>query len=167
VFWLVRAVLALIPSLALRFPIRKWSAGIALAAALFYLLLSGASVPTVRSWIMMSVVLLAMILDRPALTMRNVALAALIILVAVPESLFDPSFQMSFVAVIGLVALVEANSTRKQERTQDVSFVFRWLHRLWAFVVGDAVTTLIATAAVAPFAIYHFHRLSITASSPI
>ncbi len=107
VFWLVRAALALIPSLALRFPIRKWSAGIALAAALFYLLLSGASVPTVRSWIMMSVVLLAMILDRPALTMRNVALAALIILVAMPESLFDPSFQMSFAAVIGLVALVE------------------------------------------------------------
>jgi Competence protein len=45
-------------------------------------------------------------------------------------------------------------------RPQDVIFVFRWLHRLWAFVVGDAVTTLVATAAVAPFAIYHFHRLS-------
>ncbi len=160
VFWLVRAGLALVPSIALRFPIRKWSAATALAAALFYLLLSGASVPTVRSWIMMSVVLLAMILDRPALTMRNVALAALIILVAMPESLFDPSFQMSFAAVIGLVALVEANSMRRQQRPQDVSFVFRWLHRLWTFVVGDAVTTLIATAAVAPFAIYHFHRLS-------
>jgi len=160
VFWLVRAGLALVPSIALRFPIRKWSAATALAAALFYLLLSGASVPTVRSWIMMSVVLLAMILDRPALTMRNVALAALIILVAMPESLFDPSFQMSFAAVIGLVALVEVNTLRRQQRPQDVSFVFRWLHRLWTFVVGDAVTTLIATAAVAPFAIYHFHRLS-------
>jgi competence protein ComEC len=56
VFWLVRAGLALIPSIALRYPIRKWAAGAALAAALFYLLLSGAAVPTVRSWIMMSVV---------------------------------------------------------------------------------------------------------------
>ena len=160
VFWLVRAGLASIPSIALRFPIRKWSAAIALAAALFYLLLSGAAVPTVRSWIMMSIVLLAVILERPALTMRNVALAAMVILVVMPESLFDPSFQMSFAAVVGLVALVEANSKRTQSRPQDVSLVFRWLHRLWAIVVGDAVTTLVATAAVAPFAVYHFHRMS-------
>jgi competence protein ComEC len=58
----------------------------------------------------MNIVLLAMILDRPALTMRNVALAALLILLVAPESLFDPSFEMSFAAVVGLVALVEANS---------------------------------------------------------
>jgi competence protein ComEC len=75
--------------------------------------------------------------------------------VAMPESLFDPSFQMSFAGVIGLVALVEANSLRRKERPEDVSFIFRWLHRLWTFVVGDTVTvtTLIATPAVAPFAI--------------
>ena len=76
VFWLIRAGLALIPSIALRYPIRKWAAAAALAAALFYLLLSGAAVPTVRSWIMMSIVLIAVLLDRPALTMRNVALGA-------------------------------------------------------------------------------------------
>ena len=160
VFWLVRAGLALIPSIALSFPIRKWAAGAALAAALFYLLLSGAAVPTVRSWIMMSIVLLAVILDRPALTMRNVALAALVILIIAPESLFDPSFEMSFAAVIGLVALVEANSKRVRDRAQDVSLVWRGLRGLWAIIVGDIVTTLVATAAVAPFAIYHFHRMS-------
>ena len=66
VFWLIRAGLALIPSIALRYPIRKWAAAAALAAALFYLLLSGAAVPTVRSWIMMSIVLIAVLLDRPA-----------------------------------------------------------------------------------------------------
>ena len=78
VFWAMRACLALFPAVALRFPIRKWAAAVALAAALFYLLLSGAAVPTVRAWIMMSIVLLAVVLDRPALTMRNVALAALV-----------------------------------------------------------------------------------------
>jgi competence protein ComEC len=156
----VRALLALFPSIALRFPIRKWAAATALAAALFYLLLSGAAVPTIRSWIMMSIVLLAVILDRPALTMRNVALAALIILVISPESLFDPSFEMSFAAVVGLVALVEANSKREPGRAKDVSVVWRGLHRLRAIIVGDVATTLVATAAVAPFAIYHFHRLS-------
>ncbi|MGH6824647.1 ComEC/Rec2 family competence protein [Methyloceanibacter sp.] len=160
VFWLVRAALALIPSIALRYPIRKWAAGGALAAALFYLLLSGAAVPTVRSWIMMSIVLFAMILDRPALTMRNVAFAALLILLVAPASLFDPSFEMSFAAVVGLVALVEANSKRVDDGVRDVSFLWRGLRRLWAIAVADVVTTLVATAAVAPFAIYHFHRMS-------
>jgi competence protein ComEC len=91
----VRAVLALVPALALRYPIKKWAAAAALAAASFYLVLSGAAVPTVRSWIMMSIVLIAVMLERPALTMRNVALAALAILIVAPESLFDPSFEMS------------------------------------------------------------------------
>jgi competence protein ComEC len=54
---------------------------------------------------MMSIVLIAVMLDRPALTMRNVALAALIILIVAPESLFDPSLEMSFAAVIALVAV--------------------------------------------------------------
>jgi competence protein ComEC len=92
--------------------------------------------------------------------MRNVALAALIILVVAPESLFDPSFEMSFAAVVGLVALVEANAKRESDSARDVSVVWRGLHRLRTIVVGDVVTTLVATAAVAPFAIYHFHRLS-------
>jgi competence protein ComEC len=78
VFWVVRALLAL--CLALNYPIKKWAAAAALAAASFYLALSGAAVPTVRSWIMMSIVLIAVMLDRPALTMRNVAFAALLIL---------------------------------------------------------------------------------------
>jgi len=93
VFWLVRALLALIPSLALRFPIKKWAAAIALAAAAFYLALSGASVPTVRAWIMMSIFLIAVMLDRPAITMRNVALAALAILIIAPEVLVRPELR--------------------------------------------------------------------------
>ena len=120
VFWLVRALLALVPALALRYPIKKWAAAAALAAATFYLALSGAAVPTVRSWIMMSIVLIAVMLDRPALTMRNVALAALAILVVAPESLFDPSFEMSFAAVIALVALYEWLSARDRTRLRDI-----------------------------------------------
>ena len=64
----------------------------------------------------MSIVLIAVMLDRPALTMRNVALAALAILIVAPESLFDPSFEMSFAAVIGLVALYEWLSERERAR---------------------------------------------------
>src|SRR5262245_47925473 len=159
VFWLVRALLALVPGLALRYPIKKWSAAAALAAATFYLALSGAAVPTVRSWIMMSIVLIAVMLDRPALTMRNVALAALTILVVSPESLFDVSFQMSFAAVVALVALYEWLSRREREALGDVSPLWSALRRGWALVMGAALTTFVAGTASAPFAVYHFHRM--------
>ena len=160
VFWLVRALLALLPGLALRYPIKKWAAASALAAACFYLALSGAAVPTVRSWIMMSIVLIAVMLDRPALTMRNVAFAALAILIVAPESLFDPSFEMSFAAVIALVALYEWLSNRKWDGPGDVSPVFRTLRKGWGLLVGAGVTTLVAGTAIAPFAVYHFHRMT-------
>ncbi|HSD92958.1 MAG TPA: ComEC/Rec2 family competence protein [Methyloceanibacter sp.] len=160
VFWLARALLALVPGLALRFPIKKWAAVVALGAACFYLALSGAAVPTVRSWIMMSIVLIAVMLDRPALTMRNVALAALVILIAAPESLFDPSFEMSFAAVIALVALYEWLSQRDWYGPRDVSPVFRTLRKGGGLIAGAGVTTLVAGTAVAPFALYHFHRMT-------
>jgi competence protein ComEC len=154
VFWLVRALLALVPGLALRYPIKKWAAAAALAAATFYLALSGAAVPTVRSWIMMSIVLIAVMLDRPAITMRNVALAALAILVVSPESLFDVSFQMSFAAVVGLVAFYEWFSGRDRTKLRDASPIWGSAHR------GAAATTLVAGTAIAPFALYHFHRMT-------
>ena len=161
VFWLARALLALVPGLALRYPIKKWAAALALAAATFYLALSGAAVPTVRSWIMMSIVLIAVMLDRPALTMRNVALAALAILIVAPELLFDASFQMSFAAVVGLVALYEWLSGREpheacatQVRSGEAFTGAR------ALVAGAAATTLVAGTAIAPFALYHFHRMT-------
>lgn len=127
VFWLARALLALVPGLALRFPIKKWAAAIAVLAAAFYLALSGAAVPTVRAWMMMSIFLIAVMADRPAITMRNVALAALAILAVAPESLFEPSFEMSFAAVIGLVALYEWLAARKRYGLFDVSGLWRGL----------------------------------------
>jgi competence protein ComEC len=160
VFWLVRALLASVPSLALRFPIKKWAAAVALIAAAFYLLLSGAAVPTGRSWIMMSIVLVAVMLDRPAITMRNVALAAFAILIVAPDSLFDPSFEMSFAAVVALVALYEWMSGRERDGLGDVSHVRRNLRKGWVLLLGAGLTTLVASTAIAPFAVYHFHRMT-------
>jgi competence protein ComEC len=109
---------------------------------------------------LMSIVLIAVMLDRPALTMRNVALAALAILIVAPESLFDPSFEMSFAAVIALVALYEWLSERGRRSLHDVSPVWVALRRGASLVGGAAATTLVASAAIAPFAVYHFHRMT-------
>src|SRR6201981_619382 len=112
VFFAVRALLALIPALTVGFPIKKWAAAAALAAAAFYLLLSGAEVATQRSFFMTAVVLIAVMVDRRAVTFRTLAVSAMIVLVLAPEALVHPSFQMSFAATLGLVALVQVGMPR-------------------------------------------------------
>src|SRR6201991_4089188 len=113
VFFTIRALLALFPTLTAGFPIKKWSAAAALAAAAFYLLLSGAEVATQRSFFMTAVVLIAVLVDRRAVTFRTLAVAAMIVLVLAPEALVHPSFQMSFAATLGLVALVRIGTPRQ------------------------------------------------------
>jgi competence protein ComEC len=95
VFFAIRALLALVPALTVSFPIKKWSAAGALLAAAFYLLLSGAEVATQRSFFMTAVVLIAVMVDRRAITFRTLAVAALIVLAIAPEALVHPSFQRS------------------------------------------------------------------------
>lgn len=100
VFFAVRALLALIPGLAAGFAIKKWSAAAALVAAAFYLLLSGAEVATQRSFFMTAVVLIAVMVDRRAITFRTLAVAALIVLAVAPEALVHPSFQRLHAPVV-------------------------------------------------------------------
>ena len=156
VFFAVRLVLAAFPVVALRFPIKKWAAALASIAALLYLLISGAEFATERSWIMISLMFLAVMLDRPAIALRNVALAALALLIVYPECLIDVGFQMSFAAVVMLVAAYEAirDRARPQEAGGGYGFV-----RLGLLALGGIIlSTLIASLAVAPIAAYHFHK---------
>jgi competence protein ComEC len=156
VFLSIRLALAAIPSIALRYPIKKWAAAGAMLGALGYLLISGSAVATLRSYIMISIMFLAVMLDRPALALRNVALAALLILVVWPESLLDPGFQMSFAAVVALVSAYEwlrlHDDARGGGQRRGV------LGRAMLFFGGIVVSTLVAGFAVAPFGVYHFHN---------
>jgi competence protein ComEC len=154
VFFIVRLGLAAFPSMALRYPIKKWAAAAAMAAVLAYLIISGGAFATVRSTIMISIMFIAVLLDRPALALRNVILAATAILIVFPESLFDVGFQMSFAAVLALVSVYEALRQRRawEALMQHAS------SRLILFFAGIVLSTLIASAAVAPFAAYHFHK---------
>lgn len=158
VFWLLRALLALSPTLALTQPIKKWAAVAALGAASFYLLISGGASPAVRSYLMLSAMLVSVLADRPALSMRAVAMAALAILIFSPEDIVNPGFQMSFAAVIGLIALAEwvANRPRGDEpRRSGAGRLWRWG---WRALVAVLATSFVATLATTPFAIYHFDR---------
>jgi len=159
VFFAVRFALALIPPLALRYPIKKWSALAAILGAFAYLMISGGAFPTVRSFLMISVMFVAILIDRPALALRNVALSALLILIIWPESILDPGFQMSFAAVVALVAGYEAGAALlKRWRGPHDADRPHLLLRPLLMLAGIAFSTVLASAAVAPFALYHFNQ---------
>jgi len=155
IFFALRFALALWPAVALTYPIKKWSAAAAMLGAFGYLLISGATFATVRAFLMIAVMFLAILLDRRAIALRNVAVAAFILLAAFPECVADPGFQMSFAAVIALVASYEAIARRLRPRGAPAPGP---LLRTAYFVGGIVLSTVIASAAVAPFAIYHFHQ---------
>jgi competence protein ComEC len=160
-FWLIRALLALSSELALRRPIKKWAALGALTIATFYLGISGAEVATQRAYIMLAIMLVAVLLDRRAITLRNVALAALVVLVISPESLMSVSLQMSFAATVALVAAYEEISARSDRRLRLADRrdpgMLGWASRS---VGGLFVTSLVAGLATMPFGIFHFQRLA-------
>jgi competence protein ComEC len=159
VFFVVRALLALIPALATGFPIKKWSAAAALAAALFYLLLSGAEVATQRSFFMTAVVLIAVMVDRRAITFRTLAVSAMIVLAIAPEALVHPSFQMSFAATLGLVALVQIGMPRLFASPDNSATAKA---ALWGGreLMTLTLASLVAGLATTPYAAFHFHRIT-------
>lgn len=159
VFFAARALLALIPVLTVMSPIKKWAAAAALAAAAFYLALSGAEIATQRSFLMTAIVLIAIMVDRRAITFRTLAIAALAVLAIAPEALVHPSFQMSFAATLGLVALVQIGMPALFA-SPDHGATAR--AALWGVreIVVLLLASLIAGMATMPYAAFHFHRVT-------
>jgi competence protein ComEC len=167
-FFLVRGVLALIPPIALRFPIKKWAAVAALLGAAFYSMLAGLTAPTERSMIMTGLLFLGILLDRSPFSMRSIAWAAIVVLLVQPDLLVGPSFQMSFFAVVGLIAAFEAlrgpmTAWRRARRDVPdlIGRIIRGIEGAGFWLAGTIGSSFIATIMTAPFAIYHFNRLSI------
>lgn len=159
VFFAVRGLLALAPGIALRRPIKKWAAIVALVAAAAYLVLSGAEVATQRSFLMTAVVLVGVMADRPALTLRTLAIAAMAVMLLAPEAVVHPSFQMSFAATLALVAVYEGG-TPGPKAGHDTSLIGRMA--LWSAreITTLVVASLVAGAATTLYAAFHFHRLA-------
>ena len=157
VFFVIRASLALLPGVS-RYPIKKWAALVALAAATFYLLLSGAEVATQRSYIMISIVLVGVMIDRASVTFRTLTVAAFGVMLLAPESVVHPSFQMSFAATLALVAGYQQGLPWM---TAGADTPLGARVALWgvAWIIGSLLMSLLAGTATQPYAAYHFHRL--------
>ena len=166
----LRFCFAMFPEFASRHAVRKYAAAAALLTVFVYLFISGAGIATQRSFLMLAVMLVALMLDRPAITMRNLAIAAVIIIVLQPHEVAGPSFQMSFAATAALIAVYTAWSARRARaaeagRNANMSAVGQaavtmWAHKIRFFVVTLAVTSLVAGAATAIFGVWHFQRLA-------
>lgn len=159
-FFTVRALLALVPRFAVHYPIKKWAAVFAILGAFSYAMIAGATIPTQRAFLMIALGLTAIILDRQGISMRLVAWAATIILIFEPESLLSASFQMSFSAVVALIAAYEAFRLRRRPSRESAHPV---LGRLLLYFAGVALTTIIASTATAAFAMFHFNRVAVFA----
>lgn len=149
IFVVLRYGLAVIPRLALNYPTKKIAAGAAIIAGLSYLALSGGNVATIRAFVMVAVMFVAVILDRRALTLRAVAIAAMLILLFQPEASTGPGFQMSFAATTALVFVFS------KFRFSNVRLP-KWARKTLSVVLSSAV----AGMATAPFAAAHFNLIA-------
>ncbi len=157
VYFLVRALLALIEPVALRYPIKKWAALAGLIAAFAYLALVGPAAPTLRSVLSTGTVMLAIMTDRNPISMRLLMVSAVVIMAYTPEQMLGPSFQMSFAAVASLIATYEvANAWLHRWRTSTGA-----LGQASLYVVGSVLTSVVATVATLPFSLYHFQQMAL------
>ncbi len=151
-------LLALWPWLALRVRLPLAAAAIGALTGAAYTLLTGAEVPTVRSCLGAVLVLIALALGREPLSVRLLAIAAILVMLPWPEAVVGPSFQMSFASVLAIVAVHGAAPTR--------AFLARRENESWLVRVGRNLTMLLVTGivielALMPIAFYHFHRAGI------
>lgn len=163
VMLLIRLAFAAFPGFTSRRPVKKYAAGAALATTAGYLFISGGEVAAQRSFIMLAVMLTAVLFDRAALTMRNLAVSAIVVILVSPHEVVGPSFQMSFAATAALVAAYGWWSDRRGGRVQPLvqrsvpAKIWRWLATV---VSGLVATSLVAGLATSVFAAWHFQRVS-------
>jgi len=155
VFFFIRLLLSLHPAIALCWPTRRMAAAGAILFATVYLLLSGASVPTQRAYVMTLVVLIGVVIGRRSISMRLIACAAAIIMAARPEYVLGASFQLSFAAVMCLVAVYETGVwSRYPARGRLFGGFARHIGLL-------ALSSLVASSATLPLALYHFQKAAL------
>jgi competence protein ComEC len=155
----IRIFLSLSETIALNYQTKKIAAIFALIAGFSYLMITQMPISATRAYIMLSIYFLAILTERNHVSLRPLALAGLIILVFRPSDIITPSFQMSFAAVAGLIGFYQ----KYQEISTKPKFK-QWnqhpLKKLFLYLCGVVVTTIIASVVTSPISIYHFNNFS-------
>lgn len=151
VFIVCRILFSLIPSFGHKkaFFFKRISALVALFITFLYVIIAGSAPPAVRAFIMVFFVFGCFFINRRALSLRSVSIAAFILLCLKPDLVLSASFQLSFIAVLGLVVLVEWCGSKEK------------MNKIMAFFMGLFLLNIVATCVTLPFLAYHFHQISI------
>ncbi|MDR1031905.1 MAG: ComEC/Rec2 family competence protein [Holosporales bacterium] len=157
IFTVFRWIFAMIPVVALRYNTKKIAAVISLIAATAYLFISGNKIPATRALVAYLIVIFGVLADRKPLSMRSLAIAAALIVLFAPESIFLPGFQMSFAATATLIATYEAkfiknffNRTREKQTS-----------KLGIYILSTVCSTTAASLSVIPFTVNSFNMLTL------
>ncbi|MBE9603499.1 ComEC/Rec2 family competence protein [Acetobacteraceae bacterium H6797] len=157
VFAVTRFLVALIPPIALRWDSKAAAVLLGLVAGGAYMVLTGNQVPMIRSFAMAALVALGVLLGRRAISLRTLAFAAVVVLAVQPFALLGPSFQMSFAAVLALIAGWEA----MRGRLAGLRGEGQWWRLLLIGAAGLVFTSVLAGAATLPYGLYHFGRMQL------
>ena len=155
-FFFVRGGLAAVPFFALRYPIKKWAATMSIGIILFYMLIAGARIPTIRATIMIGLMMGAIMVDRRPLSIRLILVAAVVILVFIPESVLTPSFQMSFFIILALCSLSETLGKRVKRWQAEKGLLAKGI----SFALGIAIVSGVATLVSLLFTAFHFQMMT-------
>lgn len=157
----LRSILSLSVGFVQGVNVKKLAAAGALVATTAYYLISGFAVSAERAYLMMAIMLIAVFFDRPALSLRNIGLSAILILAITPSAVLGASLQMSYAGTLGLVAGYEYWASRSpRQRRKPLFDVPQPLPTIARFMTGAFVTSLIGGALTALFSAEHFQRIS-------
>jgi competence protein ComEC len=158
VFAAVRLLIAAWPWLALRISGKKWAAAAGLAAVTGYLVLSGSPPPAERSAITAAIAFGAILVDRQAISLHALSLAAIAVILLQPEAVTQPGFQMSFAATAALLALAEL--WPRAVREINTPWPIRIAQNAGGWFVAGVAASFVAGLATAPFSLQDFNQIS-------
>ncbi len=155
VFWLVR--LLLLPIGYGQYDFRKFAAIISISVTFLYFLISGQTISCIRAFIMTTLVLLGILLNRRAITLRLWAFALIVVVLLTPNAVLNPGFLMSFSATLGLISYYE----KKSPQIHDWLNKSNLISKILAYILGIVITDLVASIMTLPYTMYYFNQISV------
>jgi competence protein ComEC len=140
--------------------VKKWAAGLTIPCIVLYAFIAGGGISVIRAAIMVITFLLSILLDRERNLIHTLALAAFLILIFSPPSLFDVSFQLSFLAVLSILYLVPR--VLQEFKQEGISLLLKtsWKKNISKYILLSLLVTGVAITGTAPFVALHFNRFA-------
>jgi competence protein ComEC len=146
--------------LLLSLSVKKWAAGLTIPCIILYACIAGGGISVIRAMIMVIVFLVSILFNRERHLLHTLALAAFLILIASPPSLFDVSFQLSFLAVLSILYLLPR--ILKELKGEGTLFPVEasWKSKSLNYLKLSFLASGAAILGTTPFVTFHFNRVS-------